>query len=262
LEDHVTFAVPAEAYDRLVGRYSYALAGALAAATGIEAGSSLLDVGAGSGLGTRRLAELAAPGRVAAADPSLPFVEALRERLPAVDVRQASAESLPFEDGSFDATLAQLVVNFMKDPHAGIAEMRRVTRPGGAVAACVWDYGGEMTLLRVFWDAAAALQPDLAAVADERSRMRFGGEGELAVLWREAGLGDVEEGELVVFADYESFDDLWEPFTLGPGPAGAYAASLDPRRQDELRDDYRRRLGVPDGSFRLSARAWYAVGTA
>ena len=257
----VTFAVPAEAYDRLVGRYSYALAGALADAAGIEADSSVLDVGAGSGAGTRRLAELVGPGRVAAVEPSAPFVEALRERLPGADVRRASAESLPFEDATFDAALTALVVNFMEDPLTGVAEMRRVTRPGGAVAACVWDYGGEMTLLRAFWDSAVALAPDLAAAADERSRMRFAREGELGGLWQQAGLRDVREGELVVSAGYESFDDLWEPFTLGAGPAGAYAASLDPGRQDALRDDYRRRLAVPHGGFRLSARAWFAVGT-
>ncbi|HXV33929.1 MAG TPA: class I SAM-dependent methyltransferase [Gaiellaceae bacterium] len=258
----MTFAVPAEAYDRLVGRYSYALAGALARAAGLEAGWSVLDVGAGPGAGTRRLVELAGPGRVAAVEPSEPFVEALRGRLPGVDARRGSAESLPFEDGEFDAALSALVVNFMADAAAGVAEMRRVTRPGGAVAACVWDYGGGMTLLRAFWESAAALDPEGAAAADERSRMRFAREGELAGLWREAGLRDVEEGELVVSAAYESFDDLWEPFALGAGPAGAYAASLDPAQQAELRDDYRRRLAVPDGAFSLSARAWYAVGKA
>jgi SAM-dependent methyltransferase len=256
----MTFAVPAEAYDRLVGRYSYALASALADAAGIESGWSVLDVGAGSGAGTRRLVELVGPGRVAAVEPSEPFVEALRERLPGMDVRRGSAESLPFEDGEFDSALSALVVNFMEDPLAGVGEMRRVTRPGGAVGACVWDYGGEMTLLRAFWDSAVALAPDLAAVADERSRMRFAREGELAGLWRQAGLRDVQQGELVVSAEYESFDDLWEPFTLGAGPAGAYAASLEPGRQEALRDDYRRRLTVPDGGFSLSARAWYAVG--
>jgi SAM-dependent methyltransferase len=262
VEDRVTFAVPAEAYDRFVGRYSYALADALAEAAGVEAGASVLDVGAGSGNGTSRLVELVGPGRVAAAEPSEPFVEALRRRLPGTDVRRASAESLPFDDDAFDAALAQLVVNFMADPPAGLAEMRRVTKPGGTVAGCVWDYGGGMTLLRSFWESAAALDSDLAATADERTRMRFARDGELGALWREAGLGDVEEGELVVSAGYESFDDLWEPFTLGVGPAGAYAASLEPERQAALRDDYRRRLAVSEGGFRLDARAWFAVGRA
>ncbi len=258
----MTFAVPADAYDSFVGRYSFGLCDALAEAAGITADSSVLDVGAGTGAGTRRLAELVGPERVAAVDPSEPFVEALKVRLPRGDVRLAAAEALPFEDGAFDAALAQLVVNFMSDPDAGVAEMRRVTRPGGAVAACVWDYEGEMTLLRTFWDAAAALDPDGVRSVDERSRMRFGRRGELAELWRRAGLGDVEDGALVVSADYQSFDDLWQPFTKGVGPAGGYASSLDPGRREALRVEYRRRLSVPDGAFRLNARGWYAVGRA
>lgn len=257
----MTFAVPAEAYDRLVGRYSYALCDALAEAVGITAASSVLDVGAGSGAGTRRLVELVGSGRVAAVDPSPPFVEALKARLPGADVRLASAEALPFENGVFDTALAQLVVNFMSDPDAGVAEMRRVARPGGAVAACVWDYEGEMTLLRTFWDAAAAVDPDGIRSVDERTRMRFGRPGELAELWRRAGLDGVEDGALVVSADYGSFDDLWEPFTQGVGPAGGYASSLDPGRREALRVEHSRRLSLPDGPFRLSARAWYAVGT-
>jgi SAM-dependent methyltransferase len=258
----VTFAVPADAYDRFVGRYSYDLCDALVEAAGIAPPASVLDVGAGTGVGTRRLAELFGPERVAAVDPSESFVEALRDRFPGADLRLAPAESLPFDDSAFDATFAQLVVNFMSDPEGGVTEMRRVTRSGGVVAACVWDYPGEMTLLRTFWDAAEALAGDDIRAIDERREMRFRRGGELGALWRQAGLEQVEEGELVVLAAYESFDDLWEPFTAGVGPAGGYAASLDPERQEALKGEYRRRLGVPDGPFRLSARAWSAVGTA
>lgn len=257
----MTFAVAAEAYDRLVGRYSFDLCDALAHAAGIAPEATVLDVGAGTGAGTRRLVELVGPERVAAVDPSAPFVEALRERLPGVDVRGASAESLPFDDGAFDAALAQLVVNFMSDPDAGVAEMRRVTRPGGVAAACVWDYPGEMTLLRAFWEAAAALDPDGVAGVDERTRMPFARPGELAALWRRAGLREVSDGAVVVSVRYESFDDAWEPFTAGVAPSGAYTASLDEARREALRTEYRRRLGAPEGSFELSARAWYAVGT-
>jgi SAM-dependent methyltransferase len=256
----VTFAVPADAYDRFVGRYSYELTDALAKAAGVAAGSSALDVGAGTGAGTRRLVELLGPDAVAAVDPSEPFVEAVRDRFPGVETRQASAESLPFEDGAFDTAVAQLVVNFMADPDAGVAEMRRVTRTGGAVAACVWDYPGEMTLLRVFWDVAAELDPGGVEAMDERTRMPFARRGELGALWRGAGLREVEDGEIVVAAEYEGFDDLWEPFTAGVGPAGGYTGSLDDERREALRDEYRRRLSVPDGPFRLEARAWFAVG--
>jgi SAM-dependent methyltransferase len=258
----VTFAVPAETYDRFVGRYSYALCEALAEAARITASSSVLDVGAGTGTGTRRLVELVGPARVAAVEPTESFVAGLKARCPGVDVRLAQAESLPFEDGAFDAALAQLVVNFMSDPEAGVAGMKRVTKPGGAVAASVWDYPGEMTLLRSFWDAAAELDPDGVHAVDERMQMRFGRDGELGELWRQAGLAGVEEGEIVVSAEYEDFEDLWAPFTAGVGPAGRYAASLDPERQEALKSDFRGRLAVPDGAFTLSARAWCAVGRA
>jgi hypothetical protein len=150
----------------------------------------------------------------------------------------------------------------MTDPERGVAEMRRVTRVRGTVAGCVWDYAGEMTLLRCFWEAAAALDPEGVSCRDERVTMRFSRAGELAALWRTAGLQDVEDGELVVVAEYEDFDDLWGPFAAGVAPSGAYSVSLDDDRRRELRDEYRWRLGSPEGPFRLSARAWYAVGHA
>jgi SAM-dependent methyltransferase len=258
----VSFEVPAAAYDRFVGRYSYALCEALASAAGITEQSSVLDVGAGTGIGTQYLVDLAGSERVAAVEPSEPFAAALRERLPAVDVRGASAESLPFEDDHFDAALAQLVLNFVPDPEAGAAEMRRVTRPRGVAAACVWDSPGKMTLLRTYWDAAAAVDSERARDEDEGARMRFVREGELGELWRETGLEDVEEGEIVVSASYEDFDDLWQPFTAGVGPAGRYAVSLDDEVREALRVEYRRRLSDSDGSFRLEARAWFVVGKA
>ena len=258
----MSFEVPAAAYDGFVGRYSYELCQALAQAAGVMEHSSVLDVGAGTGVGTRHLVELVGPERVAAVEPTESFCDTLRARLPGVDVRMAWAESLPFADDTFDVALAQLVINFMSDPEAGVAEMRRVTRPGGVVGACVWDYRGEMTLLRVFWEAAATVGPEGVRAVDERERMRFGRSGELGELWREVGLDEVVEGEIVVGAEYEDFDDLWEPFTAGVGPAGRHAASLDPERQETLRVEFRRRLDAPDGPFRLSARAWYAVGQA
>ncbi len=258
----MSFAVPAEAYDRFVGRYSRGLCDGLVEAAGVAAGSSVLDVGAGTGAGTRRLVELLGADRVAAVEPSEPFFDALRERCPGVDVRLGRAESLPFDDGAFDAAIAQLVVNFIPDPAAGVAEMRRVTRSGGAVAACVWDYPGEMPLLRVFWEAGAELDPDGVEAVDERTQMPFARGGELAGFLREVGLGEVEDGEIVVAADYQGFDDLWQPFTEGVGPAGRYAVSLDDGSREALRAEYRRRLSVPDGPFRLEARAWLAVGRA
>jgi SAM-dependent methyltransferase len=256
----VTFAVAADAYDRHIGRYGPDLARGLVAAAGVRQGQRALDVGSGPGALTRVLAERLGPDNVSAVDPSEPFVEAVRERLPGVEIRLGSAEALPFADDEFDAALSQLVVNFMADPEAGVGEMRRVVRPGGAVAASVWDYPGEMTLLRAFWEAAAALEPERVEGRDERAVMPFDEEGELVDLWRRVGLSDVEGGEIVAYGEYESFEDLWAPLEAGVGPAGAYVTSLAPDGRAALADELRRRLGAPEGSFRLGGRAWYAVG--
>jgi SAM-dependent methyltransferase len=196
---------------------------------------------------------------VHAAEPSEPFAEACRERV-GVEVVTAPAEALPFEDGAFDAALSQLVVNFMNDARAGVGEMARVTRSGGVVASCVWDYAGEMTLLRAFWDAAREVEPDRAVAADEGVVMRWCLEGELGELWEAAGLRDVHTGALVVSAAYADFDDLWAPLPTGIAPSGAFCKSLDADGQVSLREAYRRRLGVDDGPFELSARAWAVAG--
>jgi SAM-dependent methyltransferase len=255
-----TFRASADAYDRLVGRYSTQLAEALIDFAGVAPGMRALDVGCGPGALTAVLAKRLGPACVSAADPSEPFVEACRSRVPGVDVVVAGAEALPFPDGTFDATFSQLVVNFMRDPAAGVREMSRVTRPGGIVASCVWDYAGEMTLLRAFWDAAREVAPERAAVADEGVVMRWCAEGELADLWRAAGLRDVRFGPLVVSATYTGFEDLWSPFTTGIAPSGAFCKSLDKNDRAALHDAFRRRLGVSDGPFELTARAWVASG--
>ena len=256
------FRAPADAYDRFVGRYGPPLAAAFADFAGVEVGMRALDVGAGTGALTAVLAERLGAGAVTAAEPSEPFAAACRARVAGAEVVVAAAEALPFGDREFDATLSQLVVNFMADPERGVREMARVTRPGGVVAACVWDYAGEMTLLRAFWDAAREVEPEPAAAADEAVVMSWCREGELAELSRRCGLEDVESRALAVEARYDDFDDLWAPFPTGVGPAGAFCVSLDGERQAELREAYRRRLGVDDGPFTLTARAWAAVGTA
>jgi SAM-dependent methyltransferase len=221
-----------------------------------------LDVGCGPGALTAALAERVGPGSVAGAEPSEGFAEACRSRVPGAEIVVAGAEELPFPDGAFDATLSQLVVNFMANAHAGVREMARVTRADGVVAACVWDYVGEMTLLRAFWDAAREVEPERAAAADEGVVMRWCGEGDLAELWRTAGLRDVRSGSLLARASYSDFEDLWAPLPTGIGPAGAFCKSLDDERRAELREAYRRRLGVGGAPFELSAVAWAVAGTA
>ena len=255
-----TFDAAADAYDRHVGRYARPLAGELIRFARVERDMRVLDVGCGIGALTGALAALVGADRVAGVDPSAPSVAACRTRVPGADVSVATGERLPFADGAFDATLSQLVVNFMTDPEAGVGEMARVTRAGGVVAACVWDYAGEMTLLRAFWDAARDVAPARAAAADEGAVMPWCREGELAELWRGAGLQDVRAGSLVVAARYDDFEDCWAPFPSGLAPSGAFCRSLDDAGRRRLHDAFRDRLGVGEGPFELHARAWAATG--
>jgi SAM-dependent methyltransferase len=254
-----TFQAPADAYDRYIGRYGAELARALIAAAGVAPGARAVDVGCGPGALTGELASLLGAERVAAVDPSVPFAEACRARLPGVRVEIAAAEELPFADGAFDAALSQLVVNFMKDARAGVREMRRVTRPGGAVAAAVWDYAGEMILLRRFWDAAIAVDP-AAESRDEGRAMPFCTPGALGALWEDTGLDDVRVSAAVVSAGYRDFEDLWEPLELGVGPSGAFVTALSPGPRGRFKAELRRRLGAGEEPFRLTARAWIATG--
>ena len=250
------FDVAAEAYDRFMGRYSRLLAPQLADLAGVREGQRVLDVGCGPGALTTELVARLGPAAVAAVDPSMPFVAAARARHPGVDVRGARAEELPFDDDAFDAALSQLVVHFMADPVAGLTEMRRVVRPGGVVAACVWDLAGGRAPLSVFWRAARELNPE----ALDESLLHGARQGHLGELFRIAGLGDVRETELPVTLEHPSFDEWWEPYTGGVGPAGAYVASLDPAQQAELRE--RCRALLPGAPFALTAHAWAVRGLA
>jgi SAM-dependent methyltransferase len=258
LTRQVQFTAPAEHYDRFMGRYSAPLAAELADAAGVAPGMRALDVGCGPGSLTRVLADRLGAEHVAAADPMEQFAAACAERNPGVDVRVAPAEQLPFEDDAFDATLACLVIAFMRDAGAGTGEMARVTRPGGVVAACMWDVpGGGMTMLSTFWRAARMVDP-----ATEGEQARVGvRDGEIAELLRGAGLADVESGTLTSSARYADFDDFWEPFTFAVGPAGEHLSRLAPDQQDAVRDQCFVLLGEPSGPFELEARAWYARGT-
>jgi SAM-dependent methyltransferase len=253
----MAFAVTGDAYDRYMGRYSRLLAPRLADFAHIEPGSRALDVGCGPGALTAELARRLGAGSVMAADPSESLVTACADRVPGADVRVARAESLPWPDDSVDTALAQLVVNFLEDPAAGLAEMRRIVRPGGVVAACTWDYSDGMRMLRTFWDAALALDPE---APDEDRTMRYQDPHDLAALWHETRLDKVETAPLEVEAEYGDFDDFWEPFLSGAAPGGAYCASLSPERQVALREECRRRLDDPRGPFTLTARAWAVRG--
>jgi SAM-dependent methyltransferase len=250
----VSFTIGADAYDRFMGRYSVPLAPQLADFAMVAVGQRVLDVGCGPGALTAELVRRLGPSAVTAVDPSETFVAAAQQRYPRVSVQRAAAEYLPFGDQAFDAALAQLVVHFMAEPIRGLQEMVRVTRRHGVVAACVWDHAGGQGPLGVFWEAALELDRD----AEDESQLAGAREGHLAQLFRAAGLQRVEDGVLSVDVEHPSFEEWWEPFTLGVGPAGAYAAGLKPGRQAELRERCRELL--PAAPFVLTARAWVARG--
>ena len=250
------FTVDPDAYDRFMGRYSLLLAPQLADLAAVSAGQRVLDVGCGPGALTAELVKRVGAAAVSAVDPSEPFVAAAAERHPGVDVRRAAAEQLPFEDAEFDATLAQLVVLYMENPTAGVEEMVRVTRRRGVVAASVWDYAGGRGPISVLWDAARELDPEVV----DQSHLAGVREGHLAELFAAAGLQEVEEVALSIRVEHSSFEEWWEPFTLGVGPAGSHVAGLDPARQARLRERCRKKL--PTALFLLTAHAWAARGLA
>ena len=252
----MSFEVAAESYDRFMGAWSRQLSPLLADLAEVRPGQRVVDVGSGPGSLTGELVARLGAENVAAIDPSEPFVEAARARHPGVDVHHGSAESLPFADAAFDAALAQLVVHFMGDPVAGLREMARVTRAGGVVAACVWDFAGGRGPLGPFWVAAREIEPD---VDDESHRAGARG-GHLIELFEAAGLTHVRDADLAVTREYAGFDEWWVTFTRGVGPAGGFYASLDEERRAAL--EARCRSMLPSGSFTLTGHAWAARGTA
>jgi SAM-dependent methyltransferase len=238
-------------YDNFMGRFSRPLGPLFADFAGIVAGQRVLDVGAGTGALTAELVRRGA--EASAADPSPPFVAALRERFPDIGVHEAPAEELPWPDESFDAALAQLVVTFMRDAPAGIAEMRRVVRPGGIVAACMWDREG-MEMLAAVNRTQQALDPSRPSseqLTNYRTREEI-----------EGLFGDgVEMAMLEVEAGYSGIDEFWNALADGAGPAGVWAASLDDAQRKRAREEIYRQLGEPDGPFTLAGRAWAAKAT-
>ena len=250
----VSFDVAAEAYDRFMGRYSRGLSAQLADLAGVRPGQRVVDVGCGPGALVGELAARLGAESVSAVDPSVPFVLAARQRHPGVDVRRGTAEGLPFADCVFDAALAQLVVHFMQDPIAGIREMARITRPAGVVAACVWDHASDEGPLGIFWRAARDLDPTI----HDESGLAGAREGHLVELFGAAGLRSVEGATLTVRVEHPTFEEWWEPFTRGVGPAGAYVAGLGDDHRDALRA--RCRTALPTEPFSIAARAWAARG--
>ena len=248
----MSFDVSGSAYDGFMGPYAGALASPFADFGGVHDGR-VLDVGCGSGILTVELARRVGEENVAAVDPSQ-MLEACRARLPGADVRTASAEDLPWPDGTFDAALAQLVLHFLDDPRVGLAEMGRVVRPGGVVAASTWNFP-QMPLVRTFWEVARELVAEAPAETQQ-----FDSLDELEATGRAAGLEDVEAAPIDVSRRYETFAELWGSFELGAGPAGEYYSKLPAELRGPLRDEYYRRIGEPDGAFDVPAQAWAVRG--
>lgn len=246
------------AYDAFMGRYAVLLAPLFADFAEVRQGQRALDVGCGTGALTAELVRRLGSDSVVGCDPAAPQLQACAAKYPELDLHEAAAEQLPFADDSFDIALAQLVMHFTTDAELATAEMRRAVRPGGQLAACVWDYDGGMQMLRAFWDAALTVDP---RSPNELLKMRFGRAGELTELFSDAGLTDMREDELTVETRYTDFDELWSTLLLGVGPSGAHLVALSHEQQETLRTAYLDRLGHPDGPFTLGSVARAVVGT-
>jgi SAM-dependent methyltransferase len=233
-------------YDQFMGRFSTRLAPAFADFAGIDGGDRVLDVGAGTGALTAELVRRDAD--VAAVEPSPEFAATLQRRFPGSDARQGAAEDLPWPDESFDAALAQLVIAFMSDAPSGVAEMRRVVRPGGVVAVCMWTRD-DMEMLAAINRTQAVVTPDRTAdVSPYRSPDSARGL-----------LGDDAEVELLtVSAEYSGFDEFWSSLGNGAGPAGVWLLSLSEEERAAAHDELYRQVGAPTGRFTLSGTAWAA----
>jgi SAM-dependent methyltransferase len=253
----------ADAYERFMGRWSRQLAPALVVYAEVSDGGAILDVGSGTGALSFALRDATTTTHVLGIDLSPEYVRYASGKNTDARVRFeiGDAQALRQEDGSFDRTISLLVLNFVPDPRRAIAEMVRVTKPGGIVSSAVWDYAEGMEMLRVFWDEATALEPALAQ-RDEKE-MPLCKPGELTALFRDAKLEAVSETALVIRQHFSSFADYWEPFGLGQGPAGTYVAALPPERQRALRERLRTRLlgSDADRALEMRARAWAAKGT-
>ena len=250
-----------EAYERFMGRWSRLLAPLFLEFSDLDNGDAVLDVGSGTGALASAVLSVIEPSQVIGVDPSAAYVNYARSRTSddRATFEEGDGQELRFPDDSFDAAISMLVINFIPDPGKALSEMIRVTRPGGVVAAAVWDYDEGMEMLRSFWDEAVALNPSSEA-RDERN-MPFSREGELADLWREHGLVDVQGAPLVISMSFPSFDDFWSPFLEGQGPAGAYVASLSEEERLELEGRLRERLQAQGvGAITLTGRAWAVRG--
>lgn len=253
-----------EAYEPYVGRWSRRIARRFLEWLDPPPRGRWLDVGCGTGALTETILEMARPAWVRGVDPSREFVEFARARNtdPRAEFAVEDARRLSGEAGPYDNCVSGLVLNFVPTPAEALEAMKRVTRPGGWIAAYVWDYAEGMEMMRYFWDAAAEVDPGAASL-DEGARFPICRPEPLRALWEEAGLREIRVLRLQIDSVFRDFDDYWTPFLGGQGPAPAYNMSLEAPARDAIKDLLRQRLPVEsDGSIRLLARAWGVRGRA
>ncbi len=249
-------------YEGYVGRWSRRVAPPFLSWLSASTGQRWVDVGCGTGALCAAILDHASPLSVAGVEPSEGFLQTAQKALGSqVQFYQGNATAIPLEDASADVIVSGLVLNFVPDPQAALLEMARVTGNSGVIAAYVWDYAGKMELMRIFWDTAVELNPD-AAKLDEGLRFPLCRQDALAQLFSSAGLHDVEVTAIDIPTIFSSFDDYWQPFLGGQGPAPAYAMSLEEGSRAQLRERIRERIPIQaDGSISLIARAWAVRGS-
>ncbi len=251
-----------ETYEPYVGRWSRLVAQEFLNWLGVPAGKRWVDVGCGTGALSQAILKAASPGEVKGIDRSEGYTAYAKERVkdPRASFKLGDAQDLPLDTATYDVAVSGLVLNFVPQPNRMVAEMARVTKPGGSIGAYVWDYADRMQLMRYFWDAAVALDP-AAGDLDEGVRFPICKPEPLAALFEAAGLRDVQARAVDIPTDFRDFDDYWSPFLGGQAPAPAYTMSLDMERRAALREYIRGSLPISeDGTIHLIARAWAVRG--
>ena len=251
-----------DAYERFMGRWSRRLAPVFVHWVAVEPGARWVDVGSGTGALTAAILAAGEPASIVGVEPSEPFLEAARRNVadPRATFVNGSAEAIPLPPASADAVIAGLVLNFVAEPREAVAEMARVAADGGVVGAYVWDYGDGMRMLQAFWRAAMALDP-VARDRAEALRFALAAPDPLAQLFGSVDLADVRTGALEMIGVFADFEDYWEPFLGGTGPAAAYVSELEADARVRLREELRGRLPAEtDGTIRLPFRAWAVAG--
>lgn len=261
-EDRDWFA-DGDAYEQYIGRWSRPVGRLFVDWLSQPAGLRWVDIGCGTGALTKTLLDRANPAEVVGIEPSESFLSVARETVvdDRAEFRIGDAQELPLEAAEADVTVSGLVLNFVPDQERALREMRRVVSPGGTIAAFVWDYAGEMQLIRYFWDAVGELFPD-ATANDEGTQFPTCNPTALKTLFQVAGLQTIETTALDTPTLFADFDDYWSPFLRGQGPAGALCASLSQEDRERLQQRLERALPVnADGTISLLARAWAVRGT-